>query len=107
MTQRVNKMTGIVAARGVVLPSVLEKGAYMGSYLNKSTGANAIRRIVTTSGKTQRGISAEMKRSPTFLSSYMTRCQCPSLDIAAEIAAVCGWKLQFIREDGETIEVQA
>ena len=69
-------------------------------------GVGAIRRIILTSGKTQRGIAGELKRSPTFLSNYLTRGACPSINLGAEIAKACGWKLQFVRDDGEKIVIR-
>lgn len=79
----------------------------MAKRANRMNGSQAIRTIVTRSSMTQRAIATKMGRAQSYLSTYLSRNVSPRLDTAAEIANACGWKLMFVNDEGETVEVQA
>ena len=61
---------------------------------------NALRRIVTLSGKTQRQISSDMGRSENFVSAVRTQKRTPNADLMAEMAQACGYDLQLAKKGG-------
>ena len=67
---------------------------------------DAMRRTISTSGKSNRDIAREMGKSPTYLSSTLTRGSIPSIATAATIADACGYDLALVnRATGERIVI--
>lgn len=77
------------------------------AYVSKVPVEKATNMLIYSSGKAQRKIAEEMKRSPTFLSAYITCGRTPSVKIFTEIAKVCGWKVQIVSDKGETYVLEA
>ena len=66
----------------------------------------AIRQIINASGKSIRQAAGDMGKSPTYLSSFLTRGSIPKADTLATLANVCEYDLCLIsRETGETIRI--
>ena len=65
---------------------------------------DAIQRMCELGGKSQRTVSKEIGRAPTFLSSSLTKGSIPRVDTMAAIARTCGFEL-VLRGHGVTIEL--
>ena len=64
----------------------------------------AIERMCEEAGKSQRAVSAEIGRAPTFLSTTLHKGSGPKVDTMAAIARACGFEL-VLRGHGVTIEL--
>ena len=72
-----------------------------------STSAKGfIMRVVNRAGLSKVEASRRMGRQHTFLTTYTARGRIPSLQLAAEIAAVCGFEIHLIGH-GEDILIEA
>lgn len=65
---------------------------------------DAIQKMCEIEGKSQRTVSKEIGRAPTFLSSSLTKGSIPRVDTMAAIARTCGFEL-VLRGHGVTIEL--
>lgn len=65
-----------------------------------------LRYVVNQSGKSQRAISIELGKVPTYISATFTQGSIPTIETLANIANVCGYDLALInRATGETIAI--
>ncbi len=53
----------------------------------------AILKMCEISGKSQRAVSSEIGKAPTFLSSTLNKGSTPRVDTMAQVAAACGFVL--------------
>lgn len=66
----------------------------------------ALRYVVNHSGKSQRAISVELGKVPTYISATFTQGSIPTVETLANVANVCGYDLLLVnRETGETISI--
>lgn len=64
----------------------------------------AIERMCQEAGKSQRTVSTEIGRAPTFLSTTLHKGSVPRVDTMSAIADACGFEL-VLRGHGVTIEL--
>lgn len=67
---------------------------------------DAIRTIVRESGKSQRQISEELDRVPTFLSAMLTKSKSPSVPTLQAVAQACGYRLMLVPNDASKIAIE-
>lgn len=65
---------------------------------------DAIERMCDLAGKSQRTISKEIGRNPTFLGTTLSKGSVPRVDTMAKIAETCGFEL-VLRGHGVVIEL--
>ena len=66
----------------------------------------AIDKMCAEAGKSQRTVSKEIGRNPSFLSTSMSKGSIPRVDTMAAIARSCGFEL-VLHGHGVTIELGA
>jgi transcriptional regulator with XRE-family HTH domain len=59
-------------------------------------GKDALSHIIKADGKPYRTISTELGRSPNFVSNYLATKRSPDTDLLADVANVCGYRLQLV-----------
>ena len=64
----------------------------------------AIEKMCEMAGKSQRTVSKEIGRAPTFVGSSLHKGSVPRVDTMAAIARACGFEL-VLRGHGVTIEL--
>ena len=64
----------------------------------------AIEKMCAEAGKSQRQVSADIGRNPTFLSTTFRKGSTPRVDTMSAIARACGFEL-VLRGHGVTIEL--
>ena len=64
----------------------------------------AIDTMCDASGKSQRTVSTEIGKSPTFIGTTLSKGSVPRIDTMAAIARACGFEL-VLRGHGLTIEL--
>ena len=68
--------------------------------------SEVLRYVVNHSGKSQRAISIELGKVPTYISSTFTQRSIPTIETMANIANVCGYDLVLIkRSSNEQIRI--
>lgn len=66
---------------------------------------DAIRHMISQSGKTLRSVSIESDRAPTFLSTTLGKTsKAARADTLAKVARICGYRLVLVGR-GEEVEV--
>lgn len=64
----------------------------------------AIEKMCGVAGKSQRTVSSEIGRNPTFIGTTLSKGSVPRVDTMAKIAEACGFEL-VLRGHGVTIEL--
>ena len=65
---------------------------------------DAIAKMCEISGKSQRSVSSEIGKAPTFISSTLNKGSVPRIDTMAKIAEACGFEL-VLRGHGVTMDL--
>lgn len=65
---------------------------------------DAIERMCELGGKSQRTVSKEIGRNPTFLGTTLSKGSVPRVDTMAKVAEACGFEL-VLRGHGVVIEL--
>lgn len=63
----------------------------------------AVRLMLDRSGATSYRVAVDMGRSPTYVSSMLRRGSCPSADLLAKMAHICGYRLDLVPYDGSDV----
>lgn len=61
---------------------------------------DAMRAMLERSGLTTYRVSVALGRHSSYVSTMLRRGSCPSADLLARLAAVCGYSLQLVPLDG-------
>lgn len=64
----------------------------------------AMQALVNGSGKSRRAVSLSLGLGENVLTSYASRGVIPGLPLIARIASVCGYTMQFVK-DNDTIVI--
>jgi hypothetical protein len=62
---------------------------------------DCIRKMIEASGKSARQVSRDLGRSPNYLGATFAHGSDVGASNAARIARLLGWRLAFVRDDGD------
>ena len=65
---------------------------------------DCIKKMIETSGKSARQVSRDLGRSPNYLGATFANGSDVGASNAARIARLLGWRLAFVRDDGDSRE---
>jgi hypothetical protein len=65
---------------------------------------DCIKKMIEASGKSARQVSRDLGRSPTYLGTTFANGSDVGASNAARIARLLGWRLAFVRDDGDSRE---
>lgn len=60
----------------------------------------AIRAMMTASGKTHRQIAHDLGKYDTYVSQILSRGKTPQVDTLTDLARTCGYRLELVPTDG-------
>ena len=63
---------------------------------------DCIKKMIETSGKSARQVSRDLGRSPNYLGATFANGSDVGASNAARIARLLGWRLVFVRDDGDS-----
>lgn len=65
---------------------------------------HAVRAMLDAAGVTPYRAALGLGRASTYVSGMLRRGSCPSADLLARLASVCGWRLVLVPPDGLDLE---